>query len=170
VITTAIEPPRQAELLELLRLGDEYAHSLYPAENSFLLDIAELEAAGVFVFVSRNSAGTEAAGAALGMAALVVAPPPAETAAETAGGATRTAELKRLFVLESARGLGVARALMAAVESEARASGVTRLLLETGPQHHAALALYTGLGDGHIPQFGQYIGAPDSVCMAKQLT
>ncbi len=153
MITTAIEPPRQDELLELLRRGDEFAHSLYPAESSFLLDVSGLEEPGVFVFVSRNTDGR-----ALGMAALVMAPP------EQA-----TAELKRLFVLESARGLGVARALMAAVEAEARASGVTRLLLETGPLHHAALALYTGLGYGHIPQFGQYIGAPDSVCMAKQL-
>lgn len=153
MITTGIEPPRQDELLELLRLGGEFAHSLYPAENSFLLDISELEEPGVYVFVSRDTDG-----AALGMAALVMAPP------EQA-----IAELKRLFVLESARGLGVARSLMAAVEAQARASGATRLLLETGPLHDAALALYLGLGYGRIPQFGQYIGAPDSVCMAKLL-
>lgn len=165
MINTGIERARQDELLELLRLGDEYAHSLYPAENSFLLDVSELEAPGVFVFVSRNSNSSEADGRALGMAALVVAP----SATEALGGAPRTAELKRLFVLDSARGLGVARALMAAVEAEARTSGVTRLLLETGPLHHAALALYTGLGYEPIPQFGQYIGAPDSVCMAKSL-
>lgn len=163
MITTGIEAPRQGELLELLRLGDEFAFSLYPADSCYLLDVSELEDEGVFVFVSRDKDGS-----ALGMAALVMATP-VVAALGSAGETARTAELKRLFVLESARGQGVARSLMAEVEAQARASGVTTILLETGPLQHAAIALYESLGYEHIPQFGQYVGDPHSVCMAKPL-
>ena len=64
-MSISIEPPRQPELLELLRLSDENALSLYPPESCYMLDVSELEAAGVEVFVTRVD------GAALGMAALV---------------------------------------------------------------------------------------------------
>lgn len=168
MITTGIEAPRQGELLELLRLGDEYAFSLYPADSCYLLDVSELEDEGVFVFVARDTDGgdtdgSDSDGRALGMAALVVA------ALGSAGETARTAELKRLFVLESARGQGVARSLLAAVEAQARASGVSTILLETGPLQHAAIELYESLGYEHIPRFGQYIGDPHSVCMAKPM-
>src|SRR6476646_5182613 len=42
------------------------------------------------------------------------------------------AELKRMYVRPSARGQRVARTLLARLEQEARACGITRLTLETG--------------------------------------
>ena len=53
-----------------------------------------------------------------------------------------TAELKRMYVSPSLRGRGLGRRLVAALEAEARALGVRRLVLETGVRQAAALALY----------------------------
>ena len=61
----AIEAPRQPELLELMRQGDEFTLSLYPPESCHLLGVEELEAQGVTVFVARDDHS------AVGMAALV---------------------------------------------------------------------------------------------------
>jgi putative acetyltransferase len=80
-----------------------------------------------------------------------------------------TAELKRMYVVPSHRGQGAGRALVAALESEARALGVTRLVLETGRRQESALALYEKCGFTEIPRFGEYVHTPLSVCMAKAL-
>ena len=145
------EPPRQPDIVELLRLSDAFALSLYPPENCFLLDVSELEKPGVTLFVARVD------GRALGIAALVVGTTP------------DWAELKRMFVHEDARGQGVARALLAAVEGAAREAGIPELRLETGTLHHAAMALYESAGYQRIPNFGQYVDGPDSLCYAKPL-
>ena len=81
----------------------------------------------------------------------------------------RTAELKRMYVRREARNRGVARAVVRALEAEARALGVGRLVLETGVRQRAALALYRGQGYSVIPPFGEYTASPLSVCMAKDL-
>jgi ribosomal protein S18 acetylase RimI-like enzyme len=40
-------------------------------------------------------------------------------------------------------------------------------VLETGERQPEALALYTRAGFVRIPLFGEYIGSPLSVCLAK---
>jgi len=57
-----------------------------------------------------------------------------------------TAELKRLYVDPSARGRGLARLLVEALEQHASRSGKTRVILETGARSHAALALFISCG------------------------
>jgi putative acetyltransferase len=42
-------------------------------------------------------------------------------------------------------------------------------VLETGTLHLPAQALYAKHGYRRIPAFGQYVGEPYSVCMAKDL-
>ena len=148
-MSIAIEPPRTPGVEDLLRLGDEFTLSLYPAESCYLLDVSELERPGVTVFVGRDSAGR-----ALGMAALV----------EKEDG---PAELKRMFVHEDARGLGLASALMDKLEATAADAGVQAIQLETGPLQHAAIALYENRGYLRIPNFGPYVGDEFSVCYAK---
>jgi len=80
-----------------------------------------------------------------------------------------TAELKRMFIALSARGKGLGRALLVALEDEARRLGAGRLVLETGPRQHAALAMYHSAGFREIPPFGEYVGAPLSLCFGKDL-
>ena len=71
-------------------------------------------------------------------------------------------ELKRMYVVPSARGQGVARLLLAALEDGARTRGWTTLRLETGPRQPEAVALYAGAGYRPISAFGVYDGAADA--------
>jgi putative acetyltransferase len=81
----------------------------------------------------------------------------------------RTGEIKRMYVSPDARGRGIGRAVLAALEAEARALGIVRLVLETGLRQGEALALYERDGFSRIPPFGEYVKSPLSVCMAKDL-
>ncbi|MDB4908737.1 MAG: hypothetical protein JWO05_3521 [Gemmatimonadetes bacterium] len=78
-------------------------------------------------------------------------------------------EVKRMYVRRGARGKGIARAVLVALESEARSLGLTSLLLETGIRSPEAIRLYESSGFEHIEPYGEYIGSPTSVCMRKQL-
>ncbi len=80
-----------------------------------------------------------------------------------------TAELKRMYVVPQARGIGVALLLTRALEDEARKLGVRRLVLETGGRQPEALALAEKLGFARIAPFGEYVDSPLSVCMGKEL-
>lgn len=79
------------------------------------------------------------------------------------------AELKRMYVVPGARGHGLSRAILGALEREAAALGVTRVVLETGTRQHAAMSLYESAGYGRIPAFGPYVVSPASVCFEKLL-
>ena len=79
------------------------------------------------------------------------------------------AEIKRMYVTPSFRGRGIGRALLAALESEARSLGATRLVLETGERLFEAVALYERTGFTIIPPFNEYVGARLSLCMGKDL-
>src|SRR3990172_3323692 len=79
------------------------------------------------------------------------------------------AEVKRMYVAPAVRGRGVGRALLTALEAEARQLGATRLLLETGPRQPEAIALYEHAGFVRIPAFGEYEDHPLSVFMEKNL-
>ena len=81
-----------------------------------------------------------------------------------------TAELKRMYVSPLVRGKGLGRRLVAALEAEALALGVRRLVLETGVRQTAALALYRATGFQPIPLFGEYCLSPEtSVCLGKDI-
>ena len=148
-MSISIESPRGPGIAELLRAGEAYAESLYPAEENFILPVEELEKPGVTVFVARTD------GRALGMAALVAH-----------GGQY---ELKRLFVHDDARGQGLAGALLDALEGHARDAGARVIRLETGNRSAAAIALYEKRGYAHIPRFGEYLDSASSVCMELRL-
>lgn len=151
MVSIAIEPPRQPEILRLLEESDEYALSLYPPESCYLLDLGELEAEGVSVFVARLDGG------AVGMAALV----------DRRDG---SAELKRMIVREDIRGHGIGTQLLKAIEEHAQSEAIGLIQLETGTLHEAAFALYSKHGFRQISKFGEYVKSPHSVCMEKPLT
>jgi putative acetyltransferase len=83
--------------------------------------------------------------------------------------ATHTGEVKRMYVMPQERGRGVGRAILNAIEAEARALGLSRLVLETGVRQTEAQALYQKAGFSRIEPFGEYVHSPLSICMAKTL-
>jgi len=68
-------------------------------------------------------------------------------------GGAQAAEVKRLWVAPSARGLGLARRLMDAVEDAARALGLPLLRLDTNRALPEAIELYRKTGWREIPRF-----------------
>jgi putative acetyltransferase len=74
-----------------------------------------------------------------------------------------------MYVVPGERGRGVGRALLAGLEAEAQALGLSRLVLETGSRLTGAVRLYERSGYSVIEPFGEYIGSPLSVCMAREL-
>jgi putative acetyltransferase len=80
-----------------------------------------------------------------------------------------TAEIKRMYVIPPRRGAGIAGLVLAALEEQARALGVARLVLETGVRQPEAIALYRRFGFDTIPPFGEYIGSQLSLCLGKEL-
>lgn len=79
------------------------------------------------------------------------------------------AEIKRMYVTPEARGLGLARRILAALESDARAAGRARMVLETGSKQPEAVSLYTSSGYEPCGKFGYYRFHELSLCFAKDL-
>jgi GNAT superfamily N-acetyltransferase len=78
-------------------------------------------------------------------------------------------ELKRMYVVPDARGSGLGRRLLVALEGEALRLGYRGLVLETGEAQAEALRLYTSAGYEPIPCYGSYAGQPISRCFEKRL-
>jgi GNAT superfamily N-acetyltransferase len=66
------------------------------------------------------------------------------------------AEVKRMYTVPAARGQGVARALLKALEDSAREAGMRRMILETGHLQPEAIALYESSGYSLIKNYGYY--------------
>lgn len=144
------EPPRQPDVLALLDASTAHSRALYPPEHIHQVDISVLEQPQVRFFVARIG------GAAVGCAGILLF-------------GDSTAEIKRMFVSEPARGTGTAGTLLAALEAAARREGVHTLLLETGPLNHAAQKLYARAGYTVRGPFAAYAESPGSVFMEKSL-
>ncbi|WP_307813431.1 GNAT family N-acetyltransferase [Streptomyces sp. N35] len=78
-----------------------------------------------------------------------------------------TCELKRVFLLPSARGKGGAGALMDAAEEAARAFGARRLVLDTRLDLVEARKLYAKRGFAEIPAYNS--GAYQEIWYGKEL-
>lgn len=82
----------------------------------------------------------------------------------------QSAEIKRMFVDPDFRGRGIAGLILAELERWARELNFTRSILETGLRQTEAVKLYQKENYRVIPNYGQYIGVENSVCMEKELT
>ena len=92
-----------------------------------------------------------------------------DEAALCGGGVRRLAgdlaEIKRMYVVEAARGRGLARALLVALENAARELGYARVRLDTGPRQPHAEALYRSAGYRDI---ADYNGNPYAAYWAEK--
>lgn len=79
-------------------------------------------------------------------------------------------EIKRMYVNPSARGSGVATAVLRALEAHARALGSIQVVLETGTLQPDAIRFYEREGYESIPLFGTYIGSDVSLCFTRALS
>lgn len=77
-------------------------------------------------------------------------------------------EIKRMFVKPDFRGQGIAMKILSELEKWAADSGYSSTVLETGKRQPEAINLYKKAGYKIIPNFGQYEGIENSVCMMKE--
>jgi putative acetyltransferase len=76
-------------------------------------------------------------------------------------------EIKRMFVRPDFRGLRIAAEILTDLETWANELGFSAFVLETGHKQPEAIALYKRSGYEVIPNYGQYMGVENSVCMHK---
>lgn len=81
--------------------------------------------------------------------------------------APQVAEIKRMYVLENMRGRGIAGEILKELENRAKELNFMECVLETGLKQPEAIALYQKSGYEIIPNYGQYEGIENSVCMRK---
>ena len=149
MLTIAIESPLSSDGLALLAGSDAALAEVFAPEENFTLDPAQLAVPAIRFFVGRSG------GVPVGCVALMHC--------------GDFGEVKRLFVAPAGRGLGVARALMAALETDAKAQGLAQVLLETSDRLQPAVTLYASLGYQVRGRFGDYEDHPASLFMGKAL-
>lgn len=80
-----------------------------------------------------------------------------------------TIEIKRMFVKDYYRSKGIATKVLIELELWAGELGYNKCILETGFKQPEAIRLYTKNNYKVIPNYGQYAGVVNSVCMEKNL-
>ncbi len=83
--------------------------------------------------------------------------------------ADRTVEIKRMYVRPEFRGQRIAQQILSELEAWASEVGAASCVLETGQKQPEAIRLYQRSGYERIPNYGQYVGIENSVCMQKNL-
>ncbi len=79
-------------------------------------------------------------------------------------------EVKRMYVLPTQRGKGVASQILQHLEAWARELGYSKCILETGTRQEEAIILYQKNGYKRmILNYGQYEGVENSLCFEKDL-
>jgi putative acetyltransferase len=125
-IEIGVERPVRADVAALLRASRAMLEELYPPESCHGLDLGAYERAEVTLFVAREN------GVAVGCGAFQLH-------------GDGSAELKSMFVVPDARGRGVGRAILDAIEGAVRGR-VSALRLETGVKQLPAIRLYEAAG------------------------
>jgi putative acetyltransferase len=148
-LTIGVERAGRADVQALLLTVRAWSEDLYPPESRHGLDLAAYKRPEVTLLVARE------AGVALGCGAWQLQ-------------GDGSAEVKSMFVMPGARGRGIGRAILAAIEGALRGR-VATLRLETGIKQDAALRLYESAGFRRRGPFGRYREDPLSVFMEKPL-
>lgn len=141
--------PRHPQATALLKQSHALMESLFPPEDNFYLDIDQLVDPTIHFFAARIGADL------CGTGALKIK--------------DGYGEVKSMFVAETARGQGVADAILRQIEDQARDEGLPKLMLETGNVLYAAHKLYRRHGFVECGVFGDYVEAKSSIFMEKTL-
>lgn len=80
-----------------------------------------------------------------------------------------TAELKRMFVMPDARGMGLAQLILNELENLAKQSGFEILILETLYKQKEAINLYRKKGFEIVDNYEPYTDLSNSICMRKSI-
>lgn len=148
-LTIEYADPKHPEITALLQQSHALMLSLYSDEENYFLSVDALCAPHIRFFGARLD------GRFVGCGALALR--------------DGYGELKSMFTDPSARGKGVAKSILAAIESEALGNGLDRIALETGWLLKEAVALYRRLGFRESGPFGNYPNSPASLFMVKDL-
>ena len=148
-ISISLVDPAVPAVRRLIEDLDAYMIPMYPAESNHLLDIETLRQPQMRFFAAVVDGETLACGGCWLH--------------------QDYAEIKRVYVSPLARGLGLAKKLMAVIEDEAQAHGMTIARLETGIHQPEAIGLYRVLGYVDCGPFGDYGDDANSVFMEKKL-
>lgn len=149
-VCIAIEDPGQPDVHAFIDAADQWYATEYPDGEHFLVPIETLQTPDITFWVARvdgNVAGT-----------LALKHDPADAS-----------EVKRLFVDDNYRGLGIAVSLMDALHEKALELNIPRLALETGVDQTAAQELYRKIGYTICRAFADYPDSPGHVYMEKRL-
>ena len=142
--------PHSNDATGLVRELDEYLLDLYPVESNHLDSIEELSKPHVHLLGAFEN------GQPLGCGAVKLLD-------------KGYGEIKRIYVRSSARGKGIGRKILVALEDTAADAGYTMLRLETGVYQSEAMRLFETSGYIKIGRFGDYPSDPLSVFMEKKI-
>ncbi|MEZ5344576.1 MAG: GNAT family N-acetyltransferase [Pyrinomonadaceae bacterium] len=81
-----------------------------------------------------------------------------------------TVEIKRMYVREAFRGMGIAVSILNELEKWASEIDFEFAILETGYNQPEAIRLYQKTGYLVTENYGQYEGVENSVCMKKKIS
>jgi putative acetyltransferase len=143
ILVEIVRSPTE-EIRELIGELEVVLSAEYPPEQRHGLPLQAIFAPHIRFFVARLN------GAAVGCGGVALF--------------SDFAEVKRMYVRASARGRGVAQALLKRIEAEARGAGLLLLRLETGDKQTAAMRLYERAGFTRCGPFGAYAEmAPEAI-------
>lgn len=142
--------PQDKTVQLLIKQLDQYQSALYPAESNHLDSVEELEKENVCFLGAFEDAQL------VGCGAVKIMP-------EGYG------EIKRVYVIPQARGKGISKHIMDALEKLLLEENISLTRLETGIHQKEALGLYERRGYIKTGPFGDYKEDPLSVFMEKRL-
>lgn len=136
----AIETPLQDDVRGLIAELNAALLELTPPEFCFHLTAEQMATPATTLFVAREDGEAVACGALHRHGEGI-------------------AEVKRMYTRPGWQGRGIGRRIIAAIEAQARAEDIARLVLETGDRHPAAWAVYERSG---FRRGGPVLDYPDS--------
>ena len=80
-----------------------------------------------------------------------------------------TAEVKRMYVTNNARGKGIGKKILVELEAWAKELNYKYVIMETGKFLRAAVALYKKSVYEVIPNYGPYADIEKSICFRKKI-